>query len=103
MLWPFGCGPGNVLQLGLARVLEFSLIKTVKVSMTPQSFGKTRFLALISAALVGGGLAPSAQAASVGPGGYTNSFNTQPVAADWSTYAPPGVNTTWGTVADLDA
>src|SRR5206468_12067971 len=61
-------------------------------------------LAVVSAAIaLAGGLAPNAQAALVGPGGYTNSFNTQPVMADWSTMAPPGSATTWGSVvSDID-
>src|ERR1043166_9361388 len=72
--------------------------------MTLQCFAKTRFLALVSAAIaLAGGLAPNAQAASVGPGGYTNSFSALPDLADWSTLGPPGAKTSWGVVADVDA
>ena len=34
-----------------------------------------------------------ATAASVGPGGYTNTFNTIPPAADWATLSIPGSGT----------
>src|SRR5580765_3447570 len=47
--------------------------------------------------------ASGGHAASVGPSGYTNDFSTQPIAADWSTYAPPGGNTTYGSAGDIDA
>ncbi len=42
------------------------------------------------------------QAASVDGNGYTNSFGTQPPAADWSTFAIAGTATEVATVGDLD-
>src|SRR5437870_4877501 len=48
--------------------------------------------------------AAGVQAASVGPGGYTNNFTIQPSAADWSTVAFPGAagDTTTTSVMDTD-
>ncbi len=53
--------------------------------------------------LLAGFLATGAQAASVGSGGYTNDFLTQPGAADWSTFSIGTVNTDYSTAAGLDA
>ena len=49
-------------------------------------------------------MATSADAASVGPNGYTNSFSTRPAAADFSTYGGiPGASGDITTAAALDA
>jgi len=45
----------------------------------------------------------TADAASVGPNGYTNDFSVQPAAADWSSYSIPGANTLINNIADMDA
>src|SRR5437763_129506 len=48
-------------------------------------------------------LAYGADAASVGPSGYTNAFGTQPAVADWSTFSIGGAAATLTTAAQLDA
>ena len=53
------------------------------------------FLAIFSCAA-------GVQAASVGPSGYTNSFDVQPSAADWSTVAFPGASGDTTTTAAMD-
>src|SRR5437773_7273536 len=45
----------------------------------------------------------TAQAASVGPSGYTNSFSTQPGAADWSGVSIGSASATISDAAGLDA
>lgn len=65
---------------------------------------KVRFFLLwLSLILIADTLAMRALAASVGPTGYTNSFTTQPVAADWSTFTITGAAADIGTPAQLDA
>ena len=44
----------------------------------------------------------TARGASVGVGGYTNDFGTQPLAADWISYAIPGVQAEATTSAAID-
>ncbi len=46
---------------------------------------------VVSAALMGAvAIVPTVRAASVGAGGYTNSFSTQPAVADWATFSIAG-------------
>src|SRR5438876_2202958 len=52
--------------------------------------------------LAAGCLATQLRAASLGPNGYTNSFNTQPAAADWSFLALAGAAGNITTAAGLD-
>lgn len=63
---------------------------------------KACFLAILVTALAG--WATTANAASVGPTGYTNSFATRPAATDFSTYGGiPGASGDITTAAALDA
>src|SRR6266446_973534 len=55
-------------------------------------------LGLVGTGLFGG----TANAASVGPSGYTNDFSVQPVAADWSSYSIAGGNTTINNITEMD-
>ncbi len=56
-------------------------------------------LTLLAACALPAGL----QAASLTASGYTNSFNTQPAAADWSTYSIAGASADNATVILLDS
>jgi hypothetical protein len=57
---------------------------------------------LVPTLLVAAGLVSTSHAASVGAGGYTNNFNTQPPAADWSTTPITGATADITTAAGLD-
>lgn len=64
---------------------------------------RSHLCSLVLASLVVFGVAESVRAASVGASGYTNSFATAPVAADWSTASRTGGNPDIASLAQMDA
>ena len=63
---------------------------------------KTLGAIFILAACLGAVSPTASRAASVGPGGYTNDFSTQPAAADWATASVAGLTSDITNAAGMD-
>ena len=64
---------------------------------------RSHFFAALCLSSLAAFLATGVRAASVGPGGYTNSFGNQPSAADWATFPIAGAAADMTTSAALDS